>query len=477
MRTVFKRLTELGLGMAALAITTVTAAAPAGTAPPPVAEARSVTAVIDDYVKAGLASNLALANQGLETQKSLAALAAARARFFPEVGLSARYTRADGGREITVPVSQLLNPAYQTLNELLVANGGTPRFPLLGDESFPLQLPREQDTRITLRQPLYAPAIPAALAAARAGASAADFAQRGFARQLRRDIAVAYLDWLRARNGERIMAASAALLAENLRVNQSLLANGKSTRDAVLRAEAELLAVQQQQAETGNLATQAASYVNFLLNMPLDTPLDAGSFDALATNPVGDALEEATRAARLGRPELLQLEAAGRAAEAQLRSARAARKPTLSLGVDAGTEGSDYGLGRKYNFTTASLVVNWTLFDGGARSAAVAGARLSAAQLRNQQQQAASRIELEVRQAYDNLHTATESVATAQARAAAARAAFTIASRRRDAGMASTLEFLDARSALTSAELNENQTRCQLLQRRFEYDFARGDPP
>ena len=462
---------------------------------------RPVRAVIEEYVQRGLASNLLLANQSLEAQKGLAALDAARAHYFPELGLNARYTRADGGRQFTVPTGRLLNPAYQTLNELLVANGGTPRFPLLGDESFPLQLPREQDTRITLRQPLYAPAIPAAVAAARANASAANYGQQAFTRQLRRDIAVAYLDWLRARHGTEIIAASAALLGENLRVNQALYASGKGTHDIVLRAQAELLAVQQQQSESANGATQARSYLNFLLNRPLDTPLENGAFSAMdaavesgtaaapaaplaaatpeaaTAAPAPPDLEAATHSALLARPELRQLEAAGAAADAQLRLAHAARKPSVSLGVDTGTQGADYGLGRNYNFTTASLVATWTLFDGGARAAALSQARLSAAQLRNQQQLAATRVELEMRQAYDNLRTAQVSLLTAQARSAAAHAAFNIASRRRDAGMASALEFLDARSALTSAQLNEDQTRCTLLQRQFEYDFARGDTP
>lgn len=441
------------------------------------ASGRSVGAVIDAYVQLGLSSNLGLANQNLETQKSLAALDAARARFYPELGVNARYTRATGGRQITIPVGQLLNPAYQTLNDLLVASGGTPRFPMLGDESFPLQLPREQDTRLNLRQPLYAPAIPAAAAAARATAGAANFAQQAFARQLRRDIAIAYLDWLRARNGTQIIGASAALLTENLRVNRSLFANGKSTHDAVLRAEAELLAVEQQQGESDNAASLARSYLNFLLNRPLDTALEGTELDTVDTGSTPVALAAASEAALLRRPELRQLEAASEAAEAQMQVARAARKPNLVLGIDAGTEGTDYGLGHNYNFSTASLVASWTLFDGGARAAAVSQARLAGAQLRNQQQLAAARIELEVRQAYDNLRTAQDSLATAQARAAASRAAFTIASRRRDAGMASTLEFLDARSALTSAELNENQGRCALLQRQFEYDYARGDSP
>ncbi len=458
------------------------------TAPPvePTATLRSVGAVIDDYVHTGLADNLALANQSLETQKSLAALDAARARFFPELALNARYTRAAGGREISLPLGQLLNPAYQTLNDLLVAGGGTPRFPMLADESFPLQLPREQDTRLTLRQPLYAPAIPAGVAAAQAGANAAEFARLAFARQLRRDIAIAYLDWLRAGNGAQIIVASSALLAENLRVNESLFANGKSTHDAVLRAQAELLAVQQQQAEIAGSVTQARSYLNFLLNRPLDTPLEMAALAAAPLTPPGQlaasaapasTLAEATRSAIATRPELRQLEAAESAAAAQLRIAHAARKPSLALGIDTGTEGSDYGLGRKYNFSTASLVATWTLFDAGARAAAVSQARLAGRQLRNDQQLASARVELEVRQAYDNLRTASDSLATARARASAARAAFAIASRRRDAGMASTLEFLDARSALTSAELNENQTRCALLQRQFEFDYARGDSP
>jgi outer membrane protein TolC len=452
---------------------------------PDEAASRSIQSIIEDYVQAGTASNLALADQSLEVERSQAALAAARARFLPEVALDARYTRADGGREITLPLGQLLNPAYQTLNDLLVASGAAPRFPAVRDEVIALQRPREQDTRITLRQPLYAPAVPAGVAAARAAASAADDGRLAYLRALRRDISVGYLDWLRARGATQIVTASAALLAENLRVNESLYANGKSTHDAVLRAQAEWLAVQQQQQEAENTASQARSYVNFLLNRRLDTPLEAAlpftgatvAGATLAPTLAVAPVAEATRTALDSRPELQQLAQAQLAADAQLRVARAARKPSLSLGVDAGTQGETYGLGRNYNFVTGSLVLNWTLFDAGAHNAAIAQARVASRHLANQREQAAARIELEVRQAGDNLLTASESLATATARATAARAAFTIASRRRDAGMASQLEFLDARSALTSAELGENLGRYALLQRQAEYDYARGDLP
>ena len=464
------------------ALTAALLAASPATLPAPIAAPapqRAAADVIAALQQQAEASNLGLANASLEVERSRAVLDGARARYFPEVSLNARYTRASGGRQITIPTGQLLNPAYQTLNELLVANGGAPRFPMLGDETFPLQLPREQDTRLSLRQPLYAPAIPAASAAARSASEAAGLGREAFRRALRRDVAVAYLGWLQASSAVQIVAASESLLAENLRVQRALYAQGKSTRDVVLRAEAEWLAVKQQAEEEANGAGQARRYVNFLLNRPVDDLLEAASVPTAQATMAGAAGEPAGDETMLAarRPELRQLDAAVQSAGSQLRAAQSSWKPTLALGIDAGTEGVDYGLGHGYNYSTASLVLTWTLFDGGARSAAVAQARVARNQLANQREQAAQQLALELRAAADNLRTAQDSLATAQARAAAAQAAFTIAEKRRDAGMASSLEYLDARSALTGALLNANQAACALLQRQAEADFARGEQP
>jgi outer membrane protein TolC len=70
-----------------------------------------VAAVIDGYVREGLKSNLALRAQSLEVERADAALDAARARYFPEAAFSARYTRAEGGRTIELPLGDALNPA------------------------------------------------------------------------------------------------------------------------------------------------------------------------------------------------------------------------------------------------------------------------------------------------------------------------------------------------------------------------------
>ena len=95
----------------------------------------------------------------------------------------------------------------------------------------------EQDTRLI--------AAPADLCTgdssrgARAAAhllDASNYNRMALARALRRDITIAYLDWLKARSSVEIVAASEALLRENLRVNESLFGNGKITEDQVLRA-------------------------------------------------------------------------------------------------------------------------------------------------------------------------------------------------------------------------------------------------
>ncbi len=243
----------------------------------------------------------------------------------------------------------------------------------------------------------------------------------------------------------------------------------------MLRARAEWLAVQQKRIEADNGVAQAASYLNFLLNRPLNSVVEQATLPALANPPAGaEPLSAATERARVLRPELQQLTLAERASQSQLRAARAQRLPSLMLGIDHGIQGVNYGTGPDYDYTSGSLLLNWTLFDGAARTAAISRARLAAAQARNQQQQGELRVALEVQQALDALQVSEQSLATASARLEAAAAALRIASRKRDAGSMSQVEFLDASNTATAAEQNLSWTRYDLLQRRADYAYASG---
>ncbi len=439
------------------------------------AQERPAQAIIDDYVAEALRSNLALQGESFAVEQSRATLDAARARFLPELSLSARYTANQGGRNIEFPIGDLLNPVHSTLNDMLLAQGQATRFGTLQNQSFPLLRPYEQDTHLSLRQPLYAPAVSAGVRAQQALLNASEQQRNSVARQLKRDVTVAYLNWLQADAAVDIVASTQQLLSENLRINRSLFNNGKITEDQPLRAQAELLAIEQQLQQSRDNVTQAQSYVNFLLNRSLDTPLETASAQASVALQAVELNQLRVQAATQ-RPDLRQLDQGIAAASEQVKIARAAAMPMLALGVDTGIQGAQYGVGSDYNYTSASLLLTWKFYDGGGLKAQVNSARAQTRRLQVQREALDDQIALQVQQAVDRYHTATRSLATAEARAGAARAAFRIAGRKRDEGVINQAEFLDARSTLTSAELNLNVTRYAALieAAQLEYTTASG---
>jgi outer membrane protein TolC len=81
-------------------------------------------------------------------------------------------------------------------------------------------------------------------------------------------------------------------------------------------------------------------------------------------------------------------------------------------------------------------------------------------------------VRLDVRQAYDAAVVARDAIATAEARLAAARRSFELVRRRYEEGLASQVEFLDARTAYTSAELNRVATAYRYAIRYVDLERA-----
>jgi outer membrane protein TolC len=175
------------------------------------------------------------------------------------------------------------------------------------------------------------------------------------------------------------------------------------------------------------------------------------------------------------RQELQGLDAAIVAGEAQQDLARAAFKPRLAFGAEAGIQGTDYGFGDDERYVLASLVLRWNAFRGGADRAALREARALTSELRATRDLAAQQVRLEVQQALENLEVADASLDTAAKRVEAASGAFRISSRKRDLGQINQAEFIDARRAYTDAELNLTRVRAEFLGRLAELEFAVGD--
>jgi outer membrane protein TolC len=445
------------------------------------APAGSIEVVVDGLVRDALAANLELDVAGAETALRLAALDQARARYLPALDFNARYSAAEGGRVIDFPVGDLLNPVYASLNQLT----GQARFPMVANQQIPFMLHREQDTKVTLSQPLYDARIPAARDASAAQLDQASAARTALAGRIDRDMRTAYYRWLEARARRGILEATLELARANRRVNDSLYANGKITRDLVYRAEADVLEVEQSHLAADNGVRLAQSYVNLIRNAPFDRPLPPAAVDDSDLERLCRALahrvgQPSLAAAALAdaavdrRAELKELDATVAAAAAGERLARASFRPQLALAVDAGTTGEGYSVSAADRYVLASLVLRFSLYSGGADSAGVAAARATGREARAQRGLAEQRIRLEVEQSLDNLEVALASLATAAKRVEAARGAFRIAARKRDLGQINQAEFVDARRVLTDADLNQAVTRFGALESLAELEYALG---
>jgi outer membrane protein TolC len=156
--------------------------------------------------------------------------------------------------------------------------------------------------------------------------------------------------------------------------------------------------------------------------------------------------------------------------------ARAAFKPRLLLGAEAGIQGDDYGFSDDERYALASVILRWNTFRGGADRAALAEARAFTDEVRATRDLAAQRVRLEVQQAVEDLEVADASLDTALKRAEAADGALRIATRKRDLGQINQTEFIDARRTMTDANLNLNRVRTEFLARIAELEYAIGDP-
>ncbi len=396
-------------------------------------------------VAEALRNNLGIAQESLAVERAEAGVREARGRFFPALSLDSRYSEQSG----TLNLGDFVNPAYAALNQLT----GSDRFPTDLDVTLPLR----HESRVRLVQPLFNASILAGHALARHSRDGQRLEHGAAARQLAAEAQAAFLGVGAARSARRTWEATLALVTESERVAQRLVDAGRATPDQVLRARADLSEVEQRLAEARQAEDAAARALNRILRHPLDAPVDELP-DSLLRFEIPVSQEQAVAGALARREELSQAEAGIRAAEAGVRLASASYIPSLAVAADYGFQGSELRFAGDNDFAVASLVLSWNLSLGGSDRARRSAAHADAERLRLRRAELEDLVRLDVRQAYDAAVVARDAITTAEARLAAARWSFELVGRRYEEGLASQVEFLDARTAYTGAELNRVAT-------------------
>lgn len=424
---------------------------------PAIARAQG-THPLDSIARLAIERNLAVRqSREAETQGELGVRQAA-GLFAPTVEVNARYSELSGAMDL----GDFINPAYGALNQLI----GKPAFPTNIHQT----LPFKQETKLHSVMPLVNGALFANLAAARAIRDLRGAELAAAKRKLDADTRISYLNYARAARAVDIYDAALKVVSENQRVAERLVGAGSATGDAVYRARAAVADVQQQRAEAVRMRDAALGALNLLLDRDANTPVPALA-DSLLPELRPLTLAEALAASQR-REERQQAQAGAAAAKAQGRAATSSFLPSIAVAADYGVQGQEYHFDTNHDASMASVVLQWNLFNGGQdavrRQTATAQQRAMAYKAR----EADRYIALDVRTAYDAVTVARDGLTAAQARVDAARRAFTMVDRRFNEGMAPHLEWADARSQLTAAELNLVMSRYALVARGVDLERA-----
>ena len=325
---------------------------------------------LDKYINEGLVNNLALKQKEVNYLKSIEVLKQARALFFPDISLNARYTAAEGGRVIDFPVGTMLNPVYQSLNYLLDQD----LFPDISNLEFAFYRPTEHETKIRLAQPIVDTKIIYNQKINKEMSRAVMADAGAYKRQLVAEIKTAYFNYLKTLKLLQLVDDTRELLVENIRVNESLFDNNVVTIDNVYRSRAELSKLERQEAEAWKNHEVARAYFNFLLNRPFESTILADiKYDSITQTLM---LDELSDHAVVNREELEMLRSYSRVAESNLSMNQMNKLPNLYAVVDYGFQGRNYEFNMRQDYLFASLIFRWDLFHGFENKARIGEARI-----------------------------------------------------------------------------------------------------
>jgi len=317
---------------------------------------------------------------------------------------------------------------------------------------------------------------------ARSETLASNFAFNDTHRKIIFQVSDAYYRLLNASGQEDAARASLANAQTVQRAAEERLPNGLATlpdvleaRSAAAQADYELqAALGAREIALGNLAMAIGAMPSADLKVqPLGDVVQPDSFSTTVDEAIDRALAQ--------RPDLMQRMAEIRSADARTQEARAAFYPTLSFRAQPAPE-LLRGLQRTYPWTHADgvfggvgLSLDWKVFDGGARSRAMAEAQAVSAAARARAASAGDQIANDVWTAYSQFTTALRRRQAATALLDSAGQSYAAALESYTLGLRSLLDVSAAQRTLAQARSADVLARTQALAALADLAFQTGD--
>jgi outer membrane protein len=316
---------------------------------------------------------------------------------------------------------------------------------------------------VSVAQPLSGALVIGTLVARDRAATDASRAQRaGLGIEVAYQTAATYLAALQARTLGQVAQATLQQLDADLQHAKILLQAGTLQRVDVLRLEVERARIEQQLLQADTMALGARRKLALLLGLPDGTELALVDID---TTPPALAWteDEAVVRARRDRADARAAEATSHAAELGVAVTRASYYPTVSLVGVYSHAISSASFGSAADSAYVGVSLDWNLWDWGKRAAEVEGARALSRQARLTQGALVDQIAVDARGRWQDARTAQATLEVAARGLAAAVEAQRLQAARFAQGAATTVEVVDAETALANAQAQAVIGRYQYL--------------
>ncbi|MDR0786708.1 MAG: TolC family protein [Gemmatimonadota bacterium] len=402
-----------------------------------------------------------------------AQISEARAQALPQINGTLGYTRTlassfDTGGGFSLPDSLRFDPdPTQPLEERVRYLEEKVPLAALGSlsqlfSSLPFGQEHSYVAQVSGSQLLYAGGrVGAALNIARDYRSAAGYNLTEETADIMLQVKQAYYQALLARELEGISVAALEQAENFLAQEQLRLSAGQASELEVLRAEVARDNIRPQLVEARNAAELSELNLKRLVNIPLTervnltTPLSRPSASELADAQLNPEALVAHRTSVLAAERQVSIR------ERQVRIARGAYLPTVSLSMNYGRQ--------MYPLTTFDFSGNWRtdwtvgltaqvpIFNGGQRGSALSQARIELDRSRLQLSQLREAVQMQYEQARGEKVRASEAIAARERTVEQAQRVYDLTVLRYDQGLATQLEVSQSRLDLLQARMNYAQ--------------------
>jgi outer membrane protein TolC len=422
--------------------------------------------ILDEYIEMAFRQNIVVQQKLISAEKALLSLQSAQSLYQPTIAFQGGYQSGEGGRSISFPVGDMLNPVYATLNQL-TKSSAFPQIANVETNFFPRNF---YDVKLTSVMPIYNRdiSINKEIQSQTLGIQKADI--QVYKRELVKNIKTAYLNYLMAHKAIGIYQNGLLLAQEGKKINERLLANGKGLPAYILRSENEVVQMTSQLSEAEKQAESAKMYFNFLLNRELLTEIkttfdEQEALDILKKNQMADVDQ---------REELGMLKQAISLQQSVVKMNESFYLPKLNGYLNLGSQSSNWDFNQKSTYYLLGMQLDIPIFSGKRNLNKIKQSAMDVDMAKKSLDLTSKQVNLALQIAQKNLTQTWVAFRASQKQIDVANTYQKLIDKGYKEGVNTYIETLDARSQWTNAHLllNLNQFKILIAAAQVEREAA-----